>query len=393
MPTRRTVIVLYEDAERTMKLIEQMSSCPQFSEIKLQLVDAGFECGIIAPPSTGDKKVKVGHNDVLFSRCSGSYLSRGHHQSPLVIESVIFAAEHCGEYCVLNGCKAFRLEMNKMLAFLHVAGDKFQTDCMSASPSGQSHLQAPPTVAVTRLEPKIVQNALIKNNIRGECFVKGIVGGGSTTVRRLMTVENDNVQNDNVPSRPFLESQLASIRAELDPQAAEGGISSDIFLIQQKTPSTEANCQYRFEIINKRVHYVVKICQHRNDEVTTAVRTPETDSKVDNLCMCDLETDDPNVELTIIKTPIELSKELGMQGGGSQGGKSPLTCAKGLYAALELFAREHDLHVVALEGTLHQGILWTFDINTNSNYNHKLEQQYGVVPGSWRLLQTMMEVE
>ena len=57
-------------------------------------------------------------------------------------------------------------------------------------------------------------------------------------------------------------------------------------------------------------------------------------------------------------------------------GSSALKCARGVYAALELFAHEHDLHVVALEGTLHKGVLWT--INTNSKYNHKLEHQYGV---------------
>ena len=389
MTRRRSVIILYEDAERTMKFIEQMSSCPQFSHITVHMLNAGVDCGIIASPPIEDKANK----DIVFSRCSGSYASRNHQQSPILIESVIFAAEHSNMYTVLNGSKAFRLEMNKMLAFLYISGEMFQDSCAKLSPSKQSHLKVPTTVAVTKIESKLVRNALIKHNIKHECFIKGIVGGGSTTVRRLtLKPWEDNVNSKE--SQHMLNSQLDIIRSELNSP-------TDIFIIQQKAPNTESECQYRFEIINKQVHYVVKIRQKRSsDDVNSNTSSPHNKNNrldnqtsaasthVKNLCMCDLEVNDPEVELSIINSPIELSKEPGMQ--GCLHGSSALKCARGVYTALELFAHEHNLHVVALEGTLHKGVLWTFDINTNSNYNHKLEHQYGVVPGAWQVLQTMI---
>ena len=389
-----SVTILYEDAERTMKLVEQMSSSPLMKNVRLGTIDAGVECGIITcldKHSTSDGKTdKSKHyqdkkqssslnKDIVFSRCSGSYASRGHHQSPYVIESIISSAENCEQYRVFNGTKAFRLEMNKILAFFYIKSDTFKEKCLKHPKSTSTlALRVPLTVAVTKLTPKVVHRALMKNNFNpGDCFIKGVVGGGSTTVRRLDASSFD---------KTFLSPQLRSIRSELDPEDKD----ADIFIIQAATPSANytnkgqnSQVQYRFELINKKVYYVVRIVQ--NNPITNESSDAH---KVQNLCMCDLDIDDENVNLTLIKTVKDLSLEPGMKSLSSQ--RSPLDSAKALYSSLEMFAEDYDLHVVALEGTLYDGTFWTFDINTNTNYNDKLESQAGITPASWKVLETMI---
>ena len=92
---------------------------------------------------------------------------------------------------------------------------------------------------------------------------------------------------------------------------------------------------------------------------------------VKNLCMCDIDDDDPSVDLHILGTLSELATEPCFQRLEVEAAEA----AAGIVGALETFARDNELHVLAMEGTVDdRGTLWVFDVNTNSNYNMELER-------------------
>ena len=73
----------------------------------------------------------------------------------------------------------------------------------------------------------------------------------------------------------------------------------------------------------------------------------------------------------------------------SDDSSSPLSNAQNIYKCVELFASKNKLHVVAIEGTIFNGKFYTFDINTNSNYNSKLEKKAGLKPAVWEVVESM----
>lgn len=367
---KRKLIVLYEDEERTGKLLEQMSGCPRIAEVEIEMMDAGENHAVvsIAGPSHATMSTKEaasgGQRKMLFSRCSGSFGSRGNSQSPSLIEAVICRGESSEDYAVFNGSKAFRVEMNKSLATFHIAGSQFQRRCQSRTKDGVARLRVPRSVLVTKLSPKLVESAAKRIGSTGPCFLKGIVGGGSSTVTRVDT---------SMPVR----SQLKKI----EPTMRATGVDGDLFIMQESAPSTLADVQYRFELIGGRFHYAVRIEAAKKQRVADSKYAHE----VENLCMCDIDADDPSVRLSILKSAEELGREPGMQNSTNS-----TAAAQSLIAAMELFAADFDLHVVAIEGTLSDGMMFAFDINTNSNYNYTLEKRSGVTPGAWRLLESML---
>ena len=359
------LIILYEDAERTLKLLHQLSSAPFFSRLILSTTDAGVDCGIIAAPNyTNMTSGSKGRKLALFSRCSGSYMSRQHKNSPAILQSILFAAEHTTGCAVFNGSSAFNIEMNKMLANLFIESPVYQSTCMRVA--GGVHLRVPTSVAVTQLSDKLVTRALDKHGIADVCFIKALVGGGSTTVRRLDASDL---------GRKTIGKQLYNIRRDLK-EVSNADI--DMVIIQESAPSALRGVQYRFEIINKKVYYVVRIEQAVDEQ-------DDTGHEVKNLCLCDIGEGDEGVSLRMIKNAGELSKEEGMVN------KTTTTsdAAMKIFACVEQFAEAHNLHVVALEGTLHEGSLWVFDVNTNSNYNSELEKKNMMKPAAWHVIETM----
>lgn len=278
-----------------------------------------------------------------------------------MIESIIFAAEHARGCRVLNGSRAFRVEMNKCLANFHIQGDNFRSRCASVVMDSTARLRVPPGAMVTRPSLKVVSAAAAKHSITGRAFLKGIVGGGSTSVARL-----DFGRRAAVPLKRQMEDANRAMQ--------EAGASGDVFILQGSAPSTLEGVQYRFELIGGRFHYAVRIALQPDGGPS---------SRVDNLCMCDIEADDPRARLSVLSTPRQLAAEPGL---GS------LAAAQSLLCALEMFARDFDLHVVAVEGTLHGGFMYAFDVNTNSNYNAKLEAQYGVKPAAWQVLDSALDL-
>jgi hypothetical protein len=374
-----TLIILYEDNERTLKLLEQMSSHPSMSSLRVELLDAGVDCGIVrARQDHGDPDTPAATKKpsrLLLSRCSGSFASRGHTRSPSVIEDVIFVAERSPDCRVFNGCAAFRLEMNKALANFHIESTDFRCRCREASGSREDHLRVPPGVVVTSLGEKVIERAVQSLGAGPDYFVKGIVGGGSTSVARLQTTRTTHPTD----LRVFLRAQLRSVARDME----EVGAHRDVFLLQQRTPSARAGVQYRFELVAGRFHYAVRVVQRARQDIPGSPHHHDnnTDHRVDNLCMCDIDADDPSTELTILTSAEELAAEPGVDSRRA---------ALGIISCLETFASDFDLMIVAIEGTLSDGALHAFDINTNSNYNAALERRHGVRPGAWAILDAML---
>lgn len=365
------LLILYEDSERTLKLMSQMSTSPRISEVEIQMMDAGLDSAIIAAtaPQQNDPIGVTNHGAAkgipmryLFSRCSGSYKTRGHDRSPCIIESIIFAAEQTPSCRVLNGCKAFRLEMNKSLALFHMQCDTYLSKCRQHHVGGRQPVLVPTAVLVTKLNGKVVHQAMAKHGLGSDCFVKGIVGGGSTSVAYL---------DARASAAKSTEYQLAEINREM----RSAGASSDVFVLQKGAPCARPGVQYRFELIGGRFHYAVRID-------TSAKANDAPSNSVDNLCMCDIADGDLGVSLHIIKSAAELAREDGMC--------ASLASAKSIIACLELLAQDFDLFVVAIEGTLHDGSFHVFDVNTNSNYNHALEIKHDVTPGAWQILESIL---
>lgn len=378
-PEKLHLIILYEDSERTMKFLQQLSHAPFFNTIHIDLVDTGTNSGIVRSPDQSSNNLHC--KCVVFSRCSGSYLSRNHEHSPLMIESVLVAAENDTSNCrVFNGSNAFRIEMNKMLPNIVIDSEKFKNQCMKRSLTRKVHVVVPTTVAITNLEPKLIETAVLKHNITSECFVKGIVGGGSTAVKQL-SIPQKWTTNDR--------KQIQKMKSDFDNM----GLAKNICILQSLSHIDEryANVQYRFEIINQKVYYIVKIVK---TEVSNPLNTSQSNGSslvktVPNLCMCDIDDDDSFVSLSLIKTVEDLSKESVVYGGT----QSSLTNAKEIVNHAEEYAKSQNLHVVALEGTICNGIFSVFDINTNSNYNYALEMKNNMYPAAWHVVKTMFSRE
>ena len=236
-PEEVEVVIIYEDESRTMKLLEQLSRAPFFPMLKIDLMDASVKAGLIHTSIASD----IGPSVILLSRTSGSYGSRGNILSPSIMQSVLFAAERSNRYQVLNGCSAFNVEMNKMLANIYIESADFTR-------AFGKYVRVPSTIGLTSLNEKVVHKALAGEHRFAEtCFIKGLVGGGSTTVTRLVTGGGGD----------SLSSQLRSMQKKLERLQAR----PDIFLIQDACPSDEGreNVQYRFELVDHRLLYVVRV--------------------------------------------------------------------------------------------------------------------------------------
>lgn len=354
----KNLVIIYEDADRTMKFLHQLSSAPFFDRLEINTIDAGVEHAVIATST-----FEGGEDVCVFSRCSGSYTTRMHNKSPAIIESMLFTAEQSAKCTVFNGSQAFRIEMNKMLANLYISGSEFQNWCTQKFQ--QIPLAIPTTVAVTELNPKLIKHTLKTRNFAGDVYFKGLVGGGSQSVRKL---HNSNHSNNEKHIMKVCQEMKKSTNSD-----------EDIVLIQNEGPSWKADVQYRFELINKRVYYVVRVDKKED--------TSTNDGKVKNLCMCEIEDDDKDVDLILYRNAEEFSKDEGLQNGPI----GALQSAKNIYSSLEKFAVENELHVVAIEGTIAESRLFAFDINTNSNYNENLEKKYDIEPAAWKVVSSMFE--
>lgn len=344
---------MYEDHKRTMEFMRQLVPyLPHMAEagVRVRMLDASSESfvlnarGIHDVPDSDASSISRERRCCVFSRCSGSYLSRRHARSPFVIECMLECMDRSS--CrVFNGVSAYRMEMNKAVAFIRLS-----------QASRCEALVAPPTVAVGSLEGRVTQRAadeLFRHpqdaQRRAAVYIKSVRGGGSTLVARV----------DVVSGRVDPESlRKARAKMELEPDHQRE------YIMQLECPSDARGIQFRFEIIGYKVYYVVRM-----DAVGLAHIQDDHDG-VTNLCMCDIQ-DEGSEFLQLMVTPDEVAAHL-MHLKNGRGGA--IAAARTMFQEAEEFAKANDLFVVALEGTISCGKFYVFDINTNSNYNDALEK-------------------
>lgn len=366
------LVILYEDAVNCMRFVHQLSDAPFFDKLEIELLDAGLNKGTLAMPRTASDGV-ADMPTLVFSRCSGSYLSRQHAQSPSIIESLLYTAEHTCDYTVFNGAMSFRLECNKMLGFIYLSSDRFRQRCkaLPGNLTGEPHFRAPKTIGITRLDAGLFQRAVQKHGLGGEsrsCFIKGLVGGESSTVRR--------VSHTNEPAR--VAQQLNRMGRD-----AARLFGKDIIIVQDEVPGLrETGVHFRFELIAHKVYYVVRIAAE-----------PQGDrAEPPNFCLADMDEDDPRVSLRLFESADALADACADDGLHPAAG-APGTArsnAASIFAELEMFAEHHGVHTLAVEGTFKDGNLVAFDLNTSTNYHSALEKSAGVDPAAWKVVQSMM---
>ena len=355
MATHRLVLV-FEDKENTHRLVRQLADAPFFGNLEIELLDAGMQLATVTMPKPPQNEaIKT----LVLSRCSGSYMTRGHACSPTIIETLLFAASHTCGYNVFNGSSAFRLECNKLLAFVDISSDLFRRRCetLADNPTKRCALSCPKTVGITQVNARLLRRTIEKHGMGSKVYIKGIVGGESSNVRRITSVDNE-----------------AAIARQLRSDDGRNLFHDDVTIVQDEVPHAQ-NGHYRFELIDAKLYYVVRIRQRG----TTSTTKPR------NVCLCDIDIDDPSIELNLFRNADELT-DVGLEDGNA----SAIDNARSIVACLEEFARRHQLHVLAVEGTISDGRLHLFDVNTNTNYNSELERRSEVEPAAWQVVKTMM---
>ena len=311
---------------------------------------------------------------VLLSRLSGSYLHRGHAFGPCIAEAIVGASEAHSHVTMLNGSRALRLEMNKFLSNIAMCSGDFLRRCGHSSSS--IPLRSPGTVLVTKLTEKLVASAVRELGLSEGVpfYVKSITGGGSTSVHRLHNTRQQ-LRQDRLD---------AGVRRHLDPLSVPGSL----YIVQASTPQREPNVQYRFEVIGRAVYYATRI-EYLPDAAM------QSESEVRNFCLCDIGEEDADVSLRILHTAGGLAEEAGMlregEGAGEEGKRARIARAIDLLRCIAQFAEDNHLFVGALEGTLHNGKFYCFDVNTNTNYNERAEAEIGIKPAAHYLLECMLE--
>ena len=366
------LVILYEDAVNCMRFVHQLSDAPFFSQLEIELLDAGLNRGTLTMPRASNAD-DGGMPTLVFSRCSGSYLSRQHAQSPSIIESLLYTAEHTCDYTVFNGGMSFRLESNKMLAFIYLSSDLFRQKCkeLPGNLTGEPHFRCPKTIGITKLDTGLFQRAVQKHGLGGSSktlFIKGLVGGESSTVRR--------VSHTNEPGR--VAQQLNAMHRN-----AAQLFGKDIIIVQDEVPRLrETGVHFRFELIAHRVYYVIRIAAE-----------PQGDSAVPpNFCLADMdEEDDPNISLQLFQSAEALADACADDGlhPAAGGVGTARTNAASIFRELEMFSRAHNVHTLAAEGTFEDGNFVCFDVNTSTNYHSRLEKAAGVEPAAWQVVQSM----
>lgn len=351
-------MLIYEDGPRTMKFLDQSLHGDTLRGVELRLVNVGAKDAILHVPET-----QCSDAVSVFSRCSGSFRSRGHEHAPIMFEAMLKAAEQDPRCRVYNGTNAHHLEMNKLLANIVIASMDFYELCrphwasLSHSvPHGELPLRVPQTKAISSVTPLQVRKVASALSPAGVVYLKGIVGGSSTTVHRLDLLSSD------------ADDYIQRLAAQFER-------TDGVVMLQAPSPSAEVGMQYRVELVAGRVLYVVRIEMHG-------------DTGVRNLCLCDIDESDSSVSLQILQHPGAMALEKGFDDMPQRWGNRNAR-ASHLWRCCEIFAASQQLHVVALEGTLHRGTFYCFDVNTNSNYNSLLELKHGAPSGAKRVLQTM----
>ena len=327
----RRVIVIAEDYDRTLLLLRELD------DLGAKTVLWNVSTGALVP-------TLIPEDAVYFCRQSPSCGTRGHVGSIPYVRNLLWWLAHHGR-TIVNGPRAFEMEMSKaaQMGLLHSRG-----------------INTPRTQLVLGTRQLWVELVNAAAHPATPVIIKPDTGGSGVGIQAFANA-----------------SQAAMHIRE---QGAAGGASNDatLWIVQEHvnaftTDESKMRSILRFEIVGGRVMYVMQI------------RAPATEFK---LCPCDpkMEAIMSKIEFRIITDPLSIPcfRER------PEAYAAFIAKLEGVWASLDArvgsaeafmpvrYADDADERTYSPQAQLAPDEPIVFEINFNSNYNKKAEEQAGV---------------